>query len=292
MICVRWIFIAGAVLCTSIATAGSTSTLGDTLLPADVAYRGYRLHVRKISVVKQRKEAYLLRFEAVNTGRRPISFGPGFPSHYLQTVFDASLGSGGLLPLGAPLRAKLSKSNLSFEVGEWQRDLELWVTPGEDERLVLKIDEFERVDNTITERTAPTSADADSEEDCVDLELSAVRTVFRSKSTATLQIELTNSGSSTLAYSEMPQGLELAFFLSGSPQLTASARRVGSLDLHSQLAKRTDAALAVGETTVVVHQISTEAVTRYTSVVVAQLDGGQLLLECNETNNERHLVLD
>ena len=125
----------------------------DTILPASIVYQGYRIHVRNINVVKQRDNDYLLQFEAINTGRRAVSFGPGFPAHYLQTVFDASLSRSGLLPLAGGIRQALVRSSLGLDVGEWQKGLEFWVSPGEIVVPELKTDDFEATEVNLRRRS-------------------------------------------------------------------------------------------------------------------------------------------
>lgn len=275
----------------------SIIAIGDTLLPASISYQGYRIHIRKIDVVKQKGDEYLLRFEAVNTGRRPIQFGPGFPAHFLQTVFDKSLIQGGLGPLAEPLRSSLSKSLLSIKVGEWLQDLEFWVTPGEGSLVKLKTDDYDWKETVITRRLPsanPSSANEEKKlslEDCKDLMLEDVSVVFQGKGFATMQLSLINAGNTPLKYSDLPEGISISFFLGGSSELSASSLSIGSLNLTERLGKQNELALEPGKKTLLVQKVDTKAATRYTAVVIAQVDPGQQLLECDETNNQGSALL-
>lgn len=283
---------------------------GDTTLPADIAYTGYRLHVRGVELLKEKRGRFLVRCEVVNTGRRPVSMGPGFPTRFLQTVFDESLAAGGLLRLGLPLRAALVDSRERFAVGEWRRGLEFWLDPeARGAGPELATDDFTRrrvnplrarptpgetaPDETATDRTGPPAVVpevvADGGAACADLAVTAMRIVFRGRGSATLQVTVSNLGEGALATADLPDAIALDVFLGGAPEISGSSRRVGGADLAERL--RTGGGLEPGASLTLVERVDTRAATRYTGVLTARLDGSQALRECDETNNEASVLL-
>lgn len=288
---------------------------GDTLLPADIAYSGYRLHVRDVEVVKEKRGRFLLRCDVVNTGRRPVAMGPGFPVRFLQTAFDESLLAGGLAPLGLALRGALTDSREKFAVGEWREGLEFWVDPtAVPESRELVTDDFERRrvrprraragresdpktsidDATVLASLEPEAlslgdGDADS---CVDLAVTTMRVVERGGKRATLAFGITNVGSAPLHVKDLGESLPLDIFLGGAAAISGSSRRVGRVELAERLRDGEGDRLAPGETLALTESINVEAATRYTSVLTARLDGAQVLRECNETNNEASALLE
>ena len=282
---------------------------GDTTLPADIAYTGYRLHVRGVELLKEKRGRFLVRCEVANTGRRPVAMGPGFPARFLQTVFDESLAAGGLLRLGLPLRAALVDSRERFAVGEWRRELEFWLDPEADlAGPELSTDDFARRragprrvrpdpddgnDDAVASAGAPAEVpgvSADAEPACADLAVTAMRVVIRDRETATLRLTVTNLGEGSLAPADLPEGIPLDVFLGGAPEISGSSRRVGGVDLTERL--RAADGLDPGESLTLVERVDTRAATRYTGVLTARIDGSQALRECEETNNEASVLLE
>ncbi|MFK8057396.1 MAG: hypothetical protein AB8F78_14825 [Saprospiraceae bacterium] len=272
----------------------------DTLMPSGISYVGYRIYIRNVSVVKQKGKEFLLRMEVVNTGKRPISFGPGFPARYLQTRFDESLKASGLLPLGPQIREGLLNTRESMDVGAWNKDVELLVRSDVEIKYEkLSRDNFERVSSTIQRRPSTSSraaqaqkdASAKTPSDCIDLTLSEVKVLQQNKKTAMVQLTITNSGSTDFPLDNVDEGLSLTMFVSGSPRLSSSSKRIEQINLADRLKAQGQAALAKGENIVLLERVDVSKATRYTAVLIAQLDSGQVLSECSETNNETHALL-
>lgn len=288
--------IACAFLLASAVSPASALGRGDTTLPADIAYSGYRLHVREVELVKEKRGRYLVRFDVVNTGRRPVAMGPGLPVRYLQTVFDESLAAGGLVKLGLPLRAAIVDSRERFEVGEWKEGLEYWLDPAVvDESPELTKDRFER--RRVQARTQradgspPARATPREEGSCPDLALTGLRIVIRDGNSATVQFTIANAGGGVLGDRELPEAIPLDVFLGGAAEISGSSRLVAQLNLADELRKRPGGQLAGGEAMTLIEQIDIRSATRYTGVLTARLDGGQAVRECDETNNEASVLL-
>jgi len=287
-----------AILTVGFASASSVPL--DTLMPDGISYSGYRIYIRKVTVLKQKGKEFLLGMEVVNTGKRPISFGPGFPARYLQTRFDESLSSSGLLPLGLQIREGLLNTREKLEVGDWRTDLQLLVRSDvEIEQTELTKDNFERVSSTIQRKSstpAPSrskdkSAFAKTTSACVDLVVSEVKVLSKDRKTATVQLTLLNTGGADFDLDRMREGLSLTMFLSGSPRLSSSSKKLRRIRLADRLASQGQTSLSQGENIVLVEQVDVSKATRYTGVLIAQLDSGQVVEECNETNNEGHALL-
>ncbi len=300
--------------------------LPDTLVPADLAYRGYRLHLRDIALLKQRKDKYLFRLTAVNTGARPVTLGPGFPQHVLQTDFEDALLQSGFLPLAASLRAALLRSDLSLPVAESASGLEFWVSADQSvDEVIARTDDFEYVPEAAaptvktsrgstpakdTDRlyasAAPIApigpptmvADAQAEvqvraepSPCADLATASMKVTQRQRGSVMLQIELTNLGPALLTTADLGAGASLDIYLGGATSVTNASQRIARINLSSRLGPSLNAGLETGETITILERIDVSSATRYTSVVVAQIDPGQVIVECDETNNETSLLL-
>ena len=308
----------------------------DTLVPASISYAGYRLHVRDIQLLKQRKDQFLLRVTAVNTGARVINLGPGFPQHYLQTDFDEVLQQSGLMPLAYSLRMALLESRISLKVAESVSDLEFWVTADEPPaKVIARTDELEATASedavrpvvrkpaaipTVTESQVSSADDrlyasttalpppaappastlplspaaalaAAKALPCSDLATASVRVAQQQRGSVMLQIELTNLGPAPLTSVSLGTGATLDIFLGGSRQVTNASQRLARVDLSARLGPSLSGGLATGETITLLERVDVSAATRYTRMIVTQIDPGQVIAECDETNNEASVLL-
>lgn len=286
------------VLAIGLTTASTVSR--DTLMPSGISYVGYRIYIRNVKILKQKGSEYLLGMEVVNTGKRPISFGPGFPARYLQSRFDESLLTSGLLPLGLQIREGLLHTRETLDVGEWKTDIEILVrSDAKIEKVTLSRDKFERVSATIKRRNSGSDKRIDTERaasaktpsDCVDLVISEVKILEQNKKNATVQVTITNGGSRGFPLDSIDQGLSLSLFVSGSARISNSSKKLKQINLTDRLSSQTKATLGTGEDVVLVERLDISTATRYTAVMIAQLDSGQVLAECNETNNEADTLL-
>ncbi len=298
VICRSSLAILFAVLTIGFTQASPVSS--DTLMPSSITYAGYRIYIRKVTVIKQKGKEFLLGMEVINTGKRPISFGPGFPARFLQTRFDESLSASGLLPLGLQIREGLLNTRETLEVGDWKTGVELIVRSDvEIEHEKLTKDDFEQVQTTIKrKKTSPIgqvkeseSAYAKTQEDCVDLMLSEVKILQQTKKFATVQLTISNSGEQDFPLKDVNEGLSLTLFVSGSPRISSSSKKIQQLNLADRLSMQGKQALSQGENVVLVERVNIADATRYTAVFIAQLDSGQVISECIETNNEGHALL-
>ncbi len=288
----------------------------DTLVPTTIAYSGYRLHLRDIVLLKQRKDKYLIGFTVVNTGARPLSFGPGFPQHFLQTDFEETLVQSGLLPLAPGLRAALLASRLDLDIGQSVRGVEHWVTADTPAQAVIaRTDAFDRSPSTAVRRrdsattltassvVTPETTSTDVEKpsvgsvtkvsmaSCVDIAVASLTVTQRQRGSVMLQIEITNLGPASLTTVSLGSGATLDLYLGGASTVTNASQRIARVNLSSRLGPSLNTGLATGASITLLERIDVSAATRYTKMLVAQIDPGQVIAECDETNNEASLLL-
>jgi len=280
--------------------AAASTAPRDTLMPSSISYAGYRVYIRNVKILKQKGSEYLLGMEIVNTGKRPISFGPGFPSRYLQTRFDESLRNAGLLSLGLQIREGLLDTREKLDVGEWMTSMEILVrADAKIEEVTFSRDNFERVSSTVKRRNPASdnraspevAASAKTPSNCVDLVIAEVKILEQNKKNATVQVTISNEGSESFPLDNINEGLSLSVFVSGSARISNSSKKLKQVNLTERLSSQTKAALSTGENVVLVERLDISDATRYTAVLIAQLDSGQVVAECNETNNEADALL-
>ena len=286
----------------------------DTLIPASVPYKGYRLHIRDATLLKQKRNRYLVSVRVVNTGSQPVGLGPGFPVHFLQTAFDDALGQSGLLPLAPGLRQALIDGAVTLAPGASLEGLEVWVSPSAPEATpVARTDDFERTyrkrlpsgTNTPTSEreeerlyasakpvTTPSPGAAPANEACVDLEVAAIKVLRRDKRSALVEMSIVNSGAAALTRELLGTGTALDIYLGGSEAVTAASERLARVNLSTRLGSSLGDGLAPGRSVAITERLDLGSLTRYTRVLIAQLDPGQVVAECDETNNETSALLE
>ena len=300
-------------VCSVLAKALPTSA-PDTLIPAHVPYRGYRLHVRDAQLVKQRRDRYLVAVTVVNTGSRAVGLGPGFPVHFLQTDFDEALAQSGLLPLAPGIRRALIEAAVTLEAAATLPRLELWVTPSAPPRAPLaKTDDIapayrerlprraepegngdEAGEAALYASAKPVSATPASRPevaDCTDLRIGAVEILQRDRRSALVALTIVNEGDRALTRETLGTGATLDVYLGGSDDVTAASERLARVNLSSRIGSSLGKGLATGGSIKVTERLDLSSLSRYTRVLVAQLDPGQVVPECDETNNETSTVL-
>lgn len=279
---------------------------GDTLVPATIPYRGYRLHVRDAELLKQRRGRYLVSVTVVNTGAQRVGLGPGFPVHFLQTAFDDALSRSGLLPLAPGIREALIEAAVTLAPGEVHEGLTVWVAEGATATApTAKTDDIQprrrerlpkrtraardRGDVLYASAATPPAASGGA---CLDLAIAGVEVVSRDGASATLEIAVANLGARALDAGAIGEGATLDLYLGGGATVTNASRRIGRIPLSALSSGDPARALPPGGRASVTERVRLEGLSRYTRVLIAQLDPGQVIDECDETNNEASVVLE
>ena len=290
--------------------APAPASVVDTLIPTTVPYTGYRLHVRDAKLLRQKRNRYEVAVTVVNTGAKGVNLGPGFPTQLLQTVFDDALAGGGLLPLAPSLRKELLADEVELAPGATLRELTYWVEPTtrasspaattdpieKQYRTRLKTapaDRDQRQETLyasakpVTPPPAPATADA-----CADLEIASLKVLARDRRSVTVEVAIRNAGSRPLTTGDLGTGTSLDLYLGGGPVITAASQLLTRVNLSARLGAGLGEGLVPGGAVALTERLDVSSATRYTRVLAAQLDPGQIVEECDETNNESTLLLE
>ncbi len=283
--------------CHLLSAKPAITTAADTLIPPNIPYEGYRIHVRQVKLVKQKQNRFLLRVALVNTGKRAIGFGPGFPGRLLQTDFDVAMAQGGLLSLAEPLRAAIMATSIKLEPGQEIIDQEYWLVPGEARKgPEARMDTFSRQASTISRAKSAKPIDAQvvpvAPVSCADLVIETIKIAQRGKSKVTVQISVRNQGKARLDAKAAGEGGLLDVYVGGSERISNSSRRLARVELSTRIAGLAGGkGLAPNESLTLIETLDLSGVTKYNGVLVVQIDPGQVIAECDETNNTGSLLL-
>ncbi len=269
----------------------------DTRAQSD--YSGYRLYVKDVEVVRRATDFIKVRCTIVNTGSKPIDLSRRDQAHWVTINYDPGF-----------FDARLGGYRSQFVEGLFGQRLVL--QPGEvSRRRTVVIRLFERpMAQHPAEQKAPATPRVlfsakggegyrthDSlqrdELPCGDLTFGQVRITRPGKRWMEVEFAVANEGKGPVPLkgkrSDGADGVRIAAYVSGVPELTRGAILLGEQLLHTTT-KVESHVLQPGQTLTGYFRFDIRARTRYLNVLILQLQTFGIG-ECDNTNNTTHLIL-
>lgn len=266
----------------------------DTIPLSDPAYAGHRLAVTDIKIVEKENWTSIL-FTAINTGREDITFGENTPKPHI--VFEIEQLSKEYL---GSFTKTLWESDLKIKAGEilfdreikFKRDSQI-PAPVEKEVLSAEIAVTNLNDNSKTALTSNEPAEPiDDDSNCSDLVIESITILKKSKNTVTLKYRVKNQGkkpASIIGNSKNNEdNLAMSIHMSSSDKLTRGSILLDRTFLKggSQLP---DGKLYPGKSVTEEIKIDITKMTRFTPMLILEIDPFLTVQECSETNNLNHI---
>ncbi len=133
-------------------------------------------------------------------------------------------------------------------------------------------------------------AEKEEEEGCADLVIQEVKVLKRTKGSITLQYQLYNKGTGkaplVVGQKKEQQSIALRAHLSSSEKLTRGAIVISSTFLYGE-----ELTLASGESYTGKLKLALHKLTKFTPVLILELDAFEFIKECDEHNNLERLRL-
>ncbi|RMG87086.1 MAG: hypothetical protein D6714_03030 [Bacteroidetes bacterium] len=274
----------------------------DTIRPPET-YKGYRLFISQMEVVKRGDDWTRIRFMAVNTGRNDINFSKKGTEHWVQFQFDNSLYDSGLGGMRDQIRYAFYRSGFKLKAGKTARHVE------------LKVDLFETpvsiqaVENTRANPAGPapvihfkTGTDTLTHEElarrkiqCPDLIIEDISVKNMSKKRATIELTIANVGEGPFDLLELTGHdrikLSVRAYISGVPTLTKGALAIGGGSIGEELDGK-NITLYPGDRYQTSLRLDVRAKTRYLKTLILSLDTNRVPYECDRTNNTAAIELE
>ncbi|GEM_PF-5081112 len=265
-------------------------------------YTGYRLYVKDIAVVKRTSTAIKLKYTLVNTGSQPIDLSRTDQAHWVTINFDPSFFEAHLGGYRNQFRKSLFGQRLSLAPGQTTGrrtlTLQLFEPP-----LTKKEDNNSKKDAPKKPQVLFSAKGGEgyrthdslqrSELPCADLTFTSAQIVEADKRWIKVAFTLTNQGVGPAILkgkrADGADGVRVAAYVSGVPQLTRGAILIGEQLMHGPTTSKDH--LAPGESLSGTFRLDGRARTRYLNVLILQLQTFGLR-ECDQTNNTMHLLLD
>ena len=288
-----------------------------------VEYQGYRLYLTHFEQIKEKKGLLYLQLSAINTGNQAMPLGKG-PAQIIPVVsFDPSVEQAGLAAYQEEIFYALLEEKMTIPIGAIRTKIELRIEPGSKKTLAepalavksppppqAEAPEMETlsaatqapVANTpptlskepLAQEASPAAIpvveEAPAEESCSDLVLQNIQVLKRRKNTIVLEYQLTNRGFGkapvVVGRKKEQQGLAIRANLSSTEKLTRGAIPLGGIFLEGD-----ELTLASGESYTGTLKLDLHKLTKFTPILILELDAYEFVDECNEENNLSTLLL-
>ena len=294
------------VICCTYLTAVAASPIAGAILDSlpshNPNYKGFRLAITNVVVVEH-NAGIDIQFTAINTGREDLSLGDEKTNTSIVINIDEHSTNAPFETYQSSFKEKLLDTGLKIKAGEILYDQQLSINndPGDPQPVVEQAPppptETGAVSTDVTS-TEPMTQKEGSEintnknNDCSDLVIESVTIVKKSKNFVTLKYRIKNYGKQPALMTGLSKSqddnLAMSFHMSSSEKLTR-----GSIPLGGTFIKESkqipDGKLYPGKSLVDETKIDISNMTRFTPVIILQIDPYLSVQECNETNNLNHI---
>ena len=273
----------------------------------DKAYTGYRVYLANLTVLQQSDNMLKIAFQTVNTGRQDLEFGQEHTESMQKMVvrFDPVFEQGKMQPHLNDIISALKRQNFAVVAGKIspQREMEVRLThgnsgaapaPSEIESIATPTvtDEIEEIEPVVS--SAPTSVDESVYYDpntCPDLQIEAIRVAKQKKNYVIIEYTIKNTGKGPANLEgntkSKDDNIAVKAFMTSSSKLNKGALVLGG-DVVSNRSKNAGP-LMPGESYTTKIRLETNTMTKFTPVIILELDTFGQVRECDETNNKNHI---
>ncbi len=240
-------------------------------------YTGYRLELTNIRLVKQTKDANVINFDVTNTGAEHLVVGSKASLNLnIQIIFEDSFLAADTANFRQAIKNKLLQTPMYLAIGETKQFKKfIFSTFQPDEKMKIPSDK------SIAEKIG-----------CPDLIIDTIIVTQLKKKSAQIQFRLVNKGNATaLVFDAQKAGSEpvaILAYLNGTQVLSRSALNVGGIKMKNMLK---NAELRSRESVFLTMKLDLSDKTRFTQVLILQIDPYLQLDECDKTNNNFSIIL-
>jgi hypothetical protein len=270
----------------------------DTLPSTNPDYKGYRLAITDFSVDRQ-MDWVNVQFTAINTGRKDIILSKNDSKSLIVLNLDELSSNLNFEKYKNVFIKKLLKSDLEIKAGDALHDRQLKINannlPAEVEKDMLpaKIPTVEQNDHLAsTVATKGISENIKDDSNCSDLIIESISIVKKSKNAVTLKYKIKNQGklpvSITGKTKSKEDNLAITIHMSSSEKLTRGSIAIGATFLKNEK-QIPDGKLYPGKSLTEEIKIDIRSMTRFTPIIILEIDPYLSVQECNETNNLNHI---
>ncbi|MEL6866585.1 MAG: hypothetical protein AAFP19_19320 [Bacteroidota bacterium] len=289
-----------------VSSASNATVRIDSIPPnSQKTYTGYRLHLTNIEVLKKGGDWIKIRCDLINTGREDVALTKGqiLPDELL-IQFDESLSNSHLLAYEEQISQALSDQNKVLKAGQVQGSAEIrfsttgvFTEKGGKVKTKKKKKEKDKKNSFQLADTEDTPAEEPfDKERCPDIQIEQIQVVKKTKNWLTLSYTITNKGKGPARILGKTKSKEdnvaVRANLSSSSRLTKGAIILGGDFFDGNNKELPNGFLQAQESCQGTIKLDIRKMTRYTSVIILELDAHDSIRECDETNNRQYIKVE
>jgi len=174
----------------------STPITQDTIIPSKKDYRGYRLQVTNIQVLKKKGNQRKISCTLINTGREKVRTPLSSNAPNIVVNYDKSLAENGLTAYQNSLERALLKKKFTLDAGKIASNYELKFNVSKEALAANEAKENKAIKNKNTGTSTPVISPTSiyDESLCPDLKVDTFFVLKRSKKTVEFGFKITNYG--------------------------------------------------------------------------------------------------
>ena len=265
----------------------------DTLPSINPNYKGYRLAITDI-VANQQNEEINFNFTLINTGRKEIQWNGNGNDEEVVFNFDYHHSARSLKKYENAFIKALSGAYVDLKPDQILYNKKLTLQLKVDHQ-TAEVSEIQEGDLSITSALAKGGTISKQEEQlCSDLIIESISVVKKSNNSVTLKYKIKNQGKTAAnisGASKKPEdNLAMTFHMSSSEKLTRGAIPLGGAYVKEGR-QIPDGKLYPGKSVTDEIKLDIRSMTKFTPIIIIELDPYLSVDECNETNNQNHVKI-
>ncbi len=250
----------------------------------EIEYEGYRLDVRTIEVIKQKKATVNLNFVVYNTGSKNLSLGnPSKLPKNLIINFDDSFKEGKYAKLEPFITNYIKSNKRNIEASKKSIYNKVKITTPKD---LLKESE-----NTFKTNIQNRFIKKDL---CANLIIDSIYLIRRKKNYIEIGYQIRNTGKGSVSIDGNPKdpydNIGISAYFSGTKNLSRGSISVGNFYI-SDIPDGQKGILFPGDSFQGKLKLDTRKKTRFSTVLILFIDSQQVLIECDEKDNLQHFII-
>lgn len=266
----------------------------------NVDYHGYRLQVYNISVLKEGKDFYQVRFNIANTGRKDLDISQKKPLPFLTLAYDHTLFENKLGSYRENIRRVMTTSDVKLKVGKVAECYFIRFSkllPEDTIRnpfpatIITENAVNRRKDSKTVVEESPVKMVAENttkEVQCFDFQIDTVKIIDRNEKWLTLEYTLINKSEAPAPMlgqtRDEKDNLAIRAFISGAPKMSKGALVFGGTFVEN-MEKGAEGNLPPGKRFSATFKLDMRDKSRYMNYLILSLDPFQTVRECDERNN-------
>lgn len=243
-------------------------------------YTGYRVFLAKIEELSQNDKFIKLAVQPVNTGRQDLQFGATTDQlkEKLVVNFSSAFKKGNLFDYKQAIINALLNENLQILSGA--------IGPKRELKIPLNRD----ITTADSEKETTNPEPIFDPNNCPDLRIEAIKVVKQSKNAVTIEYTIKNIGTGPANLEGISKkekdNIAVKAYMTSSSKLVKGALILGG-DFVKNRKNKGD--LMPNETYTTTIKLDTNEMTKFTPIVILELDTFGQIQECDETNNLNHI---